>query len=274
MSTFHVYARGEDARAIPYLRSIDVSDVRRAIADGWRDFLSMRSDLAVVGIIYPLLGLALALWSSGFNVLYLAYPMMAGFALIGPIVAIGLYEISRRREAGEKVRARDALRVLHSPALASIVALGVALALVFVAWLASAQALYVWLIGSRAPASLTQMIADIANSGRGWELALLGNGLGFVFAAIVYCTTAIAFPLLLDRDVGIVEAAQASWQAVLQNPVAMTFWALAIAVALAFGFLTMFIGLAIVMPVLGHATWRIYRALVPRNARTGNGVSA
>ncbi|HMN71582.1 MAG TPA: DUF2189 domain-containing protein [Rhodoblastus sp.] len=266
MSTFHVYARGEHARGVTSVGAISVGDVRAAVVAGWRDFLTMRSDLALVGLIYPVLGLALALWSSGFNVLYLAYPMMAGFALVGPVAAIGLYEISRRREAGETARAGDAMRVLHSPALASIIALGIILALVFVAWLATAQALYVWLIGPRAPASLAQLVADIENSGHGWELAILGNATGFIFAAVVYCTTVIAFPLMLDRDVGMAEAVLVSVEAVLRNPVPMAVWAVTIAIALALGFATLLVGLAVIMPVLGHASWRLYRALVP--ART------
>lgn len=266
MSSFHVYAGADGARAIPEIRRIGVDDVSFALIEGWRDFLSMRSDLALVGIIYPAVGLALALWSSGFNVLYLAYPMMAGFALLGPFAAIGLYEISRRRETGATVRARDALGVLHSPALPSIVALGIMLALVFVAWLASAQALYVSLIGPRAPASLAQMVEDIRNSGHGMELLVIGNAVGFVFAAVVFCATAIAFPLLLDRDCGIVEAVRASGEAVLRNPLPMAVWAATIVMMLALGFLTLFVGLAVVMPVLGHATWRLYRALAPREA--------
>ncbi|MFO1134367.1 MAG: DUF2189 domain-containing protein [Rhodoblastus sp.] len=265
MATFHVYAGGDHARALPHVREISVDDVSLALIEGWRDFLSMRSDLALVGIIYPAFGLALALWSSGFNVLYLAYPMMAGFALLGPVAAIGLYEISRRREAGGAVRARDALGVLRSPALPSIVTLGVILALIFVAWLASAQAIYVWLIGPRAPASLAQMFDDIRYSGHAWELFVIGNAVGFVFAAAVYCATVIAFPLLLDRDCGIVEAVRASCEAVLRNPVPMTVWAITIVMTLALGFLTLFVGMAVAMPVLGHATWRLYRALVPRD---------
>lgn len=265
MSTFHVYAGGERARALPPVREISVDDVSFALIEGWRDFLSMRSDLVLVGIIYPVFGLALALWSSGFNVLYLAYPMMAGFALLGPVAAIGLYEISRRREAGATVRARAALGVLRSPALPSIVALGIILALVFVAWLASAQALYVGLIGPRAPASIVQMLDDIRNSGHAWELFFIGNAVGFVFAAVVFCATAIAFPLLLDRDCGLVEAVRVSFEAVLRNPGPMAVWALTIVMMLALGFLTLFVGLAVAMPVLGHATWRLYRALVPRD---------
>jgi uncharacterized membrane protein len=262
MSTFHVMAGGERAELEPQIRRIDLSDVRGAIVDGWRDFLAMRSDVLLVALIYPLIGVALAVWSSGADALPLLYPLAVGFALLGPLAAIGLYEISRRREAGEAVSARNAFDVLKSPSMPSILALAFGLALVFLAWLASAQALYQALFGAEPPTSLSHMLREILSTRTGWRLIVLGNAVGLAFAAVTFCATAISLPLLLDRDVGLAVAVRASFEAVKRNPVEMAVWAAVIAAGLAIGFLTCFVGLAIVMPVLGHATWRMYRALV------------
>ncbi|MDE2362674.1 MAG: DUF2189 domain-containing protein [Hyphomicrobiales bacterium] len=265
MSTFHVMAGGgERASAFPRIRQIRLSDVETALRQGWDDFLALRSELVIGALIYPVIGLVLAYWSSGANILHLLYPLAAGFALLGPFAAIGLYEISRRREAGVETTSWSALEVFKSPALPSIVALGLLLALAFLAWLGAAQILYQTLMGENAPASLSALVAEVTTTENGIWLIVLGNAIGFVFAALVFCATAIAFPLMIDRDVGLAVAVGSSFEAVWKNPGPMTAWALTIAIVLALGFAAGLIGLAVAMPVLGHATWRLYRALVPR----------
>jgi uncharacterized membrane protein len=272
MTAFHVYADAAGTTAHPDVRRISFADLSAALRAGLDDFMEMPSHLVFIGIIYPLVGVVLATWTSGANALPLLFPLASGFALIGPVAAIGLYEISRRREAGLPVSWRDALAVRHSPALPSIVAVGVLLLAVFLAWLLVARGLYVELLGPEPPASMTALLDRVFNTDAGWTLFVVGNLIGLVFAIVALCTSIVAFPLLLDRDVGAWAAVQTSWRAAMTNPVEIAAWGLIVAVLLAVGSLPIFAGLAVVVPILGHATWHLYRRLVaapPPERRTG-----
>jgi uncharacterized membrane protein len=152
--------------------------------------------------------------------------------------------------------------VRHSPALPAIAAVAIMLVAIFITWLLTAQMFYEQLFGPSAPESLSGFIDNIFATGRGWTLIILGHAIGFVFAAVVLCTTVVAFPLLLDRDVGAYEAIHTSVRVVLANPIVMAVWGLIVAVALIIGSLPVFAGLAIVLPILGHATWHVYRKVV------------
>jgi uncharacterized membrane protein len=213
-------------------------------------------------LIYPIVGLILTQWTSGSNAIQLVYPLMSGFALIGPFAAIGLYEISRRRELGMNSHWRHAFDVRHSTALPSIAVIGILLFALFLLWLFTAQSIYTSLFGAEPPASVGSFLRDVLTTGKGWTLILAGNAAGFIFAVVVLATTVVAFPLLLDRDVGAVSAIETSARAVMANPLQMALWGLIVAVLLVIGSIPVFAGLAIVMPILGHATWHLYRRVV------------
>ena len=265
LSEFHVYS-GPEALAAPVeVRKIGPQDCLEALAEGFDDFLAMPSHLAFLGLFYVFGGLVLGSLSSLGGALQLLFPIASGFALVGPIVAIGLYEVSRRRDLGLRPDWRDAFVVVRSPALPAIVALGLLLAAIFAAWIGSAEALYVWLYGPDPPASAGLFLGDVVTSSRGWLLIGLGGAIGFCFAALALVLSVVSFPLLLDRDVGLVVAVGASLRTARKNPIAVAFWGLIVAVALVLGSLPLFIGLAIVMPVLGHATWRFYRRAIVRD---------
>ncbi|TMM54042.1 DUF2189 domain-containing protein [Sulfitobacter sabulilitoris] len=263
MTDFHVLSPGRHAPPQVTLRRITMRDVFGALADGWDDFMARPSHYFFVAVLYPFMAFALYFWVSRGNALQLIYPMITGFALLGPVAALGFYEISRRREQGLDDRWRHALGVLRSPALPAIAVLGLWLLILFLAWIYTAEALYNATMGPGRAVGLGDMLWQIMTTRAGWTLIVLGNLLGAVFALVTLCTTAIAFPLLLDRDVGLVTAVSASTRAVLDNPGPMLGWGLIVAGCLALGALTLMIGLIIVLPVLGHATWHLYRALVP-----------
>lgn len=262
MTTFHVMAGPDDMVARPAIRRIGMSDVWDALARGFDDFRAKPSHYVFLSLIYPICGIVLVTWSSGANMLPLIFPLMAGFALLGPFFAIGLYEISRRRECGMDTSWRHALAVRHSPALPSILVVGAMLMVLFVAWLVFAQMLYTSLFGAEPPQSLSLFLAAIFGSENGLMLMLAGNAVGFCFALVVLATTVIAFPMLLDRDVGAVSAIETSLRATLVNPLPIAGWGLIVAVLLIVGTVPLFVGLAVIMPILGHATWHLYRKVV------------
>jgi uncharacterized membrane protein len=262
MANFHVLAGAEETPAHPVVRKIGVGDIWEALARGVEDFQAMPSHLVFLGLIYPIAGVCLAGLIFSQNALPLLYPLLSGFALVGPFAAIGLYEVSRRRELGLETTWWHAFDVLKSPSIPAILALGFLLMVIFIVWLMTAQSLYEWLFGPLAPASYAGFVSEVFSTSQGWTLILLGNAIGFVFAAVALSISVVSFPLLLDRDVGAAVAIHTSVKAVLVNPVMMALWGLIVAAALVIGSLPMLAGLAIVMPVLGHATWHLYRRVV------------
>jgi uncharacterized membrane protein len=263
MANFHVYAAGTGSSVEhPTIRHIGVADTFDALRRGLEDFWDKPSHYVFLCLIYPLVGVFLFTWTSGGDAFQLVFPLMSGFALLGPLTGIGLYEISRRREQHLDTSWRHAFDVRKSPAIPAIIALGIFLMAVFIAWLLSAQALYDHFYGSGAPATFTGFIADVFSTRRGWMLMVSGNLVGFLFALFVLATTVIAFPLLLDRDVGVYAAVETSLRATFANPVPILLWGLIVAVCLLAGSVLLFAGLAVVLPVLGHATWHLYRKVV------------
>lgn len=264
MSSFHVMAGGTPALVQSDIRRITTDDLRDALRAGWRDFVAMPMHLAFLVLLYPLVGVCLGLWTAGNGTIPMLFPLMAGFALLGPLAGIGLYEISRRRELGQPVTWRTAFDVRHSLALPSIIAVGAFLLALFIAWNLAARGLYAWLFGEAMPDSASVFMDRLFNSPEGWNLIVLGNLIGALFALVVLATASFSFPMLLDRDCGAVAAMQTSVRAFLGNPAAMIMWGVIVAVLLALGSLPLFAGLAIVLPVLGHATWHLYRKVVAR----------
>ena len=264
-SAFHVYFGPEGLAARPEIRKIGAHDCFAALREGVDDFRAMPSHLAFLGAFYVFGGIVLTYLGSFENLLQLVFPVAAGFAIVGPFLAIGLYEISRRREAGLSADWRDAFAVLRSPALPAIGVLGLLLAAIFAAWIAAAEGIYVWIYGPDPPTSATGFLADVLTTSNGWGLILVGGFVGFCFAALALCISVVSFPLLLDRDVGLVPAIGASLRTAWENPGAVALWGLIVAGGLILGSLPLFIGLAIVMPILGHATWRFYRRAIVRD---------
>jgi len=258
MANLHIIAGADENPAKLVIRRIGRADIKDALVKGVDDFFAMPSHLAFLCLIYPIACVGLAMT----NALYLLYPLASGFTLVGPLAAIGLYEVSRRRELGLETSWRHAFDVVWSPAIPSIVALGILLMIIFLCWLTAAKILYEWLIGPVEPESYLSFLQEVLTTPHGWALAILGNATGFVFAAVVLSISVVSFPLLLDRDVGAAVAIQTSVKAVLTNPVMMALWGLIVAALLVIGFVTLLVGLAVVMPVLGHSTWHLYRKVV------------
>ena len=249
----------------PAVRTIEAADLRLALIAGWDDFGAYRSDVLFLGVIYAVVGMVLARLVFGMDLLPLLFPLASGFALIGPFAAIGLHEMSLRRERGLGVSWKNAFEVTQAPAFAAILLLGLMLVALFLAWLGTAWALYRVTLGDVPLTSPSQFLEQILFTTPGHVLIVAGIGLGFVFAVIAMMISVVSFPLLVDRDVGLDTAIKTSVHAVMKNPVTMALWGLIVATALVVGSIPLFIGLVIVIPVLGHATWHLYRLLVQHN---------
>jgi uncharacterized membrane protein len=252
----------QPASRLPVVRSIGMADLKYALAKGLDDFRAMPTHVIFLSLIYPIAGLALWRATYGADFVPLLYPLAAGFALVGPFAALGLYELSRRREMGLDTSWRHAFDIRHSPSLWSILALGFLLLVLFGVWLAVANGIYVTYFGYYQPASLSEFANMVLGTPAGHGLILFGNAVGFLFALLAFALSVVSFPLLLDRNVGVPVAIATSVKAIVKNPFAMALWGLIVAAALFLGSLPLFFGLAVVMPVLGHATWHLYRRVV------------
>jgi uncharacterized membrane protein len=262
MTYSHIVSGADRTAALPVVRHIAPSDLWDALKRGADDFAAMPSHALFLCVIYPIIGILLVALTFGYAALPLAFPIAAGFALIGPIAAIGLYELSRRREAGLDSSASHAFDVLHSPSLGAIVALSILLMAIFLIWLSVAQAIYVATFGYHAPAAVRQFAVDVFTTRAGWTLIIVGCAVGFVFAVVALTLGAISFPLLLDRDVGAAVALWTSIRVVAANPFTMALWGFIVAALLIIGSIPFFLGLTVVLPLLGHATWHLYRKAV------------
>jgi uncharacterized membrane protein len=243
------------------VRRIGVPDVRAALAAGWADFLAIPTQLVFLCVLYPIVGLVAARAAVGTELMPLLFPLVAGIALLGPVLAIGVYELSRRREANLPVSWLNAFDVLRSPAIFSIAALGAFLLVVFTAWIGTARLIYVATLGTP-PATAGAFVHAVLLTRAGWDMLIIGNVVGAVFSVIVLMLTVVSVPMMLDRNVSPIVAVRTSLRAVMLNPVPMALWGIIVGAALLAGSIPLFIGLAIAMPVLGHATWHLYRRLV------------
>jgi uncharacterized membrane protein len=252
----------EDHLAIPEVRRIEVADLRDALVKGFEDFGANRTDVIFLCVIYPLIGAVLARFAAGYNMLPLLFPLASGFALVGPLAAVGLYQMSRRREDGHDATWADAFGVVRSPGFGGIVLLGLLLIGIFVLWLMAAFGIYHVTLGPESPVSVSAFAHDVFLTPAGWTMIGVGIGVGFVFALIVLTISVISFPLQLDRNVGVARAVRTSLLAVRASPGPMALWGLIVAGALIAGAIPVFIGLIIVLPVLGHATWHLYRKVI------------
>jgi len=251
-----------DRHVVPAIRSIDLTDLREALQLGFADFTACRTDAIMLCVMYPVAGLLLSRLVIGYDVLPLVFPLVAGFALLGPLLATGLYEMSRQRERGVDAGWSAAFAAFRSPAIGSMVTLGLGLLAIFTLWLVSAALIYQATVGPLAPASAGAFVHDVFETRPGFMLMLVGIDVGALFAGLVLAISVVSFPLLLDRNVGIGVAVKTSLRAVCANPFPVAIWGLIVATGLVLGSLPFLIGLAIVMPVLGHATWHLYRRLV------------
>jgi uncharacterized membrane protein len=267
MAHFHILTGTEAVDAPPVVRHISFADLKDALVKGTEDFMAMPSHALFLCLIYPLVGILLGALTFGYGLMSLLYPLAAGFALLGPPAAIGLYDLSRRRERGLPTDISRSFDIIHLPSFGAIAALGLLLMVIFLLWLVVAHWIYVANIGDAPIVSIDEFARTILNTPEGHRVIIIGNAVGFLFALLVFTIGVVSFPLLLDRDVGAVEAVLTSYRSVRKNPIVMAAWGLVVAGSLFIGSLPFLLGLCVVMPVLGHTSWHLYRKVVEAGPR-------
>ncbi|MFN3889109.1 MAG: DUF2189 domain-containing protein [Beijerinckiaceae bacterium] len=248
--------------AFPVVRAATVADIRTALAQGWRDFLSAPAYGLLFGGIYAAGGLLVVATVALLKMSYLAYPLAAGFVLIGPFIAAGLYEVSRRLERGEPLEWRGVFGVIFAQGGREFAWMAFVSIFAFIMWMYQVRLLLALFLGFQSFASLGEFLHVIVSTKDGLAFLAVGHVMGAIMASIVFSLTAVSFPLLLDRDVDFITAMIVSVQAVIKSPVVMLGWAFAIVIIIALASAPFFLGLFVALPVLGHATWRLYRLIV------------
>jgi uncharacterized membrane protein len=250
--------------ARPQVRRIHEGELRWALAEGWKDFRMKRGDVLILALVYPLVGFVAAALTFNARLLPMLFPLVAGLTILGPAVASGYYEIARRREAGLESSWVHFLDPLRGRSFAPLALLTAGLAVLFFGWLLAAWAIYAATIGAEPLASRSDFLRALFTTPEGWTMIALGNLVGFGFAVATLVLALVSFPMVVDKPVGAGVAIATSVRAAMANPRVTALWGLRVAGLLALGCLPAFVGLAIVLPVLGYATWHLYTRLVDR----------
>jgi uncharacterized membrane protein len=252
----------KSGRSDPVVRRITAGDIVEAVGEGLRDFQAQPLFGVAFAAIYVAGGIGIVLSVTALGMSYLAYPLASGFALIGPFVAAGLYEISRQREHGQRATMQGVWSTIRQRGEMGWMAF--VTIFIFLMWMYQGRFLMALFLGLNASFSnLQQFLAVVLTTNEGLLFLLIGNMVGAALALILFSLTVISFPLLLDRaDVDFVTAMITSVRAVVTSPGPMLGWALVIVILLIVSALPFFLGLLITLPVLGHTTWHLYRRIV------------
>lgn len=253
-------------RRPPAVRTVTAADIRAALDAGLEDFRRAPLYGLFFGAIYAVGGLLLVLAVTAFAMPWLGYPMAAGFALIGPFVAVGTYEVSRRLEAGERLSWGGVLGVVWAQRKREFSWLAFVTLFVFMIWMYQVRLWLAVFLGFHGFDSLASFAVTLFTTPEGLMFLAVGHLIGAALALVVFALTVVSFPLLLDRDVDFITAMITSVKAVTTSPGPMVGWGVAVALTLLVSAVPMFLGLLITLPILGHATWHLFRRLVEPEA--------
>jgi uncharacterized membrane protein len=257
--------RAAGTKQIP-IRTISNDDLRWSLRQGLEDFRDMRGDILFAGIIYTLIGIAAVVMTTNAPLMPFFVPVVAGVGLLGPVAAVGFYELARRRERGERGNWSHFFDVRKRPAADDLGFVAGMLLAIFLAWLLAAGVLYGLIFDWATPTSLTGFITTVFTTARGWALIVTGGVVGAILGWLVLALSVASMPMLVDCDVNAVDAVSASWRASNANRGVMIRWGLIVTALLVLGSIPLFVGLAFVLPWLGYSTWHLYTRLVDREA--------
>jgi uncharacterized membrane protein len=266
MATRTVASRARAAakpRSIP-IRKIRDEDLRISLRQGLDDFRAMRGDIFFAGLIYTIIGLAAVVMTTNKPLIPFFFPVVAGVGLLGPIAAVGFYELALRRERGEPVHWYNFMDVRKRPSVDDMGIVAGMLLAIFALWLVAAGILYAVLFGWETPTDLFGFFGNVLTTVNGWLLIIAGGIVGAVFGWFVLALSVVSLPMLVDCDVSASEAVSTSWRAAHANKPEMIRWGLIVLGLLVLGSIPLFVGLAFVLPWLGYSTWHLYTRLVDR----------
>ena len=249
------------ASGVPAVRAATFADLREALRAGLSDFRAAPAFGLLVGFVYAAFGWLLVYVTEVQALRGLTFPLIGGFVMVAPFAATILYEISRRRELGLGFGPRDAGAIVAGTARRALMALGLVLVLWLGIWSRAAIFIYAIYYGLSAPPFL-EMLPELVTTRQGLLFLFWGHVVGAAFAAVAYGLSVLSFPFLLDRDADVVTAIITSFKAVTASPLVMFAWAGLIGVVMALASAPVFLGLLVALPVLGHASWHLYRRLV------------
>lgn len=241
---------------------LEVRDVTAALAQGMADFRRYPLFGLFFGGIYALGGLFIVVILSLYHQPWMIIPVAIGFPLIGPFVAVGLYEISRRHERGEPITWRGVLTEVFRQRERQLSWMAFAVLFVFWIWIYQVRLLLALFLGFKIPASLAAFATVVTTTPEGMLFLLVGTIVGGVLATVLFSLTVISMPLLLDHDIDFVTAMLLSIRTVVENPGAMLAFGLIVGTGAFLSLLPLFAGLFIALPVFGHATWHLYRRAI------------
>jgi uncharacterized membrane protein len=247
---------------LPVVQKISFADIGAALAAGWRDFLAHPAYGLFFGAVYAAGGLLVVGSVIALNMAYFAYPLVAGFALIGPFVAVGLYEVSRRRERGEPLSWGGVLGVINRSRRGELTWMAFAMLFALVVWMYQVRLLIAFFMADSMAGTLADFVTQMVTTPNGLLFLALGHGIGAVLSLLIFAITVVSVPMLLDRDVDFITAMIASVKAVTTSPLPMIAYGAAVVLALLAACVPAFLGLLIVLPVLGHTTWHLYRRAI------------
>ena len=243
-------------------KRLEIADIRYAVGAGWRDFLRRPLLSGFFGLFYCLFGIAFMAGLLWLDRVWLILPLAVGFPLVAPFAAAGLYDISRRLEQGEDFSWRDVFTVIWAQRNRELGWMAFVTLFVLWFWLYQARLLLAIFLQSLSFSSFERFIEVVATTSNGWLFLGVGTVVGAFWASVLFTVTVISMPLLLDRQVDFVSAMVLSVRTVFKNPFVMIGWGLIIAALMMLSMIPFFAGLIIVLPVLGHATWHLYRRAV------------
>ncbi len=254
---------GGAGHSLPPIRQLELDRPWAWLAAGWQDLWRAPGVSLIYGAIFTGVSFAITAGVLLVGLEYLLLPLVAGFMLVGPMLAVGLYETSRRLENGLPVSLGAALFVAtRSPMRLGFV--GIVLMALLLVWMRAATLLLALFLGTTQFPALAEAIPTLLLTSQGIALLVVGTGAGAILAAAVFAISVISVPLLMDRDVDFMTAILTSALAVLRNPKPMLLWAWLVALLTACGLVTLFLGLIVTFPLVGHATWHAYRETVGR----------
>lgn len=267
MAVTLAHAAPDRGKADIPIRRITTSDLDAALREGFADFTSKRGDLVFIGLIYPIVGVLVAMAALNMSVWPMVFPLLAGISLLGPLVATGFYELAKRHESGADASWFHFLDVFRNKSREEIAVVGAVLVGIFALWLAAAAMIHTAFFGDmiRQP-SFNAFMQEVFTTSHGWGMIIVGNLVGLGFAFVVLALSVVSLPMLVDREVSVGTAVRTSLRAFRENKGPMLRWGLTVAVLLVLGSIPFFVGLAVVLPVLGYATWHLYTRLIDRSA--------